>query len=84
MKTITVNVTQEHIDKGEVNSVYNCPIALALSELGPEYSYAVNPSTLRNIHNEWVADLPLGAVYFIREYDDLLTVYPFSFEVELP
>ena len=79
--SITVSVTQKHINNGNSHSYSSCPVALALRDLGDKYSYLVNGAALYNIHHERVAFLPGNAICFIQDFDRGLTVYPFTFQV---
>jgi hypothetical protein len=84
MRTITVTVTQAHIDKGDIQSCASCPIALALSAMGEHY--IVDCAALyRNSAGkyDWVARLPDSAIRFINDFDSGFPVEPFAFEVEL-
>jgi hypothetical protein len=90
MRTITVNVTQKNIDAGCQHSAISCPVALALRDCGPQFSYLVTSVSLINIHNERVAFLPEEAREFIcrfdqefvaRRSDHEFSVKPFTFEV---
>lgn len=83
MKSLVVNVTQEDIDAGCIDSVSNCPIALALRRVLPVMTtVSVAPHfVLVSTHGVWAtcmtplcpsefrADLPKRAAVFIAQFD---------------
>lgn len=90
--TLTVNVTQEDIDrsidyqhsKGVYVPACDCPIAIAIQRLGYEVRVATAGITLYD-RGELVMSgfLPSEACGFIAQFDSRKPVNPFSFEVEL-
>lgn len=81
---ITVNVTQEDIDKGKRGSCADCPIALAaIRALGTDEVrvtsdaiYWMGLSVLRH------APIPEAGWMFIGGFDGGEKVHPFSFEIQ--
>ena len=77
-----IKVTQEHIDKGVKNCVFNCPVAIAATE-------AFGKPTTANYHTLLVGgkrlhDLPRKVKNFILRFDQYGNapwVKPFEFEV---
>lgn len=80
MSTITVRVTQTHIDHGVPKSAIFCPIALAVE--WPSDRFCVYPNHI--CADGKIALLPESARIFIDAYDDGLEVQPFEFELEVP
>ena len=83
---LKVNVTQEHINKGERHSTSACPIAWALKDVLPADSCAVNVRAsvavwFRN-SDYYRAWLPRSAQDFVVEFDNGQDVSPFSFELD--
>ena len=85
---IFVDVTQDHIDKGEPNSPCDCPVALALRDAG-----VINPSVYDKIGlntlnadltsamaDDWV-DTPSVVGKFVSDFDEHLDVEPFTFQL---
>ena len=70
--TITVNVMQHHIEKGEPKDCMKCPIALAIQDQNPQLDL-----------NDITIDLPEKAIYFIDDFDNNKKVYPISFKLEI-
>lgn len=78
MKTITVNVTQEHIDKGQQGLANCCPIALALRENGYPGACVGPYSWVTDIYGQ---DIPLTgeAQDFVGAFDyDTRSVQPIA------
>lgn len=86
---MTINVTQKHIDQGEMVSADCCPIALAVKEKVNIQIYDVY------VGNHYVRVQGLGfreiampeeAKRFVRSFDNNFGVgaKPFSFELDLP
>lgn len=81
-KTVTINVTQEDIDNGDVSSALTCPVALALSRQLPEYlcvalfSYAQVAPT-RFTDEGWLSTT-------IYEYSRPLAKFIRAFDAEKP
>jgi hypothetical protein len=90
MATITIEVTQEDIDKGEPGEACRCPIARAVSRLTP-------PGTLVVVDGKGIefqdletevgfagALLPYAAEIFAVRFDRCEPVSPFSFALDIP
>ena len=77
-----VIVTQEHIDKGTPESACNCPIALALKDMGAK-DVCVNQGYIEfQLGDEyWWAEPPTVADEFIEAFDDQEQVNPFEFDI---
>ena len=87
---VVVDVTQEHIDKGEANSPCDCPIALALRDAG-----IVSPSVYDKIGlgttnadltsamaDDWI-ECPSIVSKFVSDFDEYRYVEPFTFQLEV-
>lgn len=83
---VTVEVTQEDIDKGEALDCYKCPIALALLRLFPDYvpdvegekaSLCQEPFGM--LETVFRASLPEDASDFVYTVDDGEPVEPIEF-----
>ena len=84
-KTITVNVTQEHIDRGTPEHCSLCPIALAtLDAIDTVGRVMVDYDHIRL---SWAAapnayyPLPPEAMAFIDDFDENEPVAPIAFQV---
>lgn len=75
---MSVDVTQEHIDKGMRDSCLSCPIALALKKKGDRLVRVRN--TVAYVAN-MPYQLPQEAIAFILDFDHGELVKPFSFEM---
>jgi hypothetical protein len=83
MKTLTIEVTQEDIERGVKQECWDCPIALALFRTtGKEWSVA--PSSCRELGTLTDYIFPAEATEFIRSFDLGYPVSPFSFKLEVP
>jgi hypothetical protein len=80
----TINVTQEHIDKGKKISCSNCPVALAIGERVTTESVYVHPRFIYLGKLMTERDLPKEAQRFIRRFDGEKEVEPFSFDLDIP
>ncbi len=78
-----ITVTNKHILLGMKRSAYECPIALALKDSGLEDPCVGEDSICIESSFEDIL-LPIEAVSFIKDFDQNLTVKPFSFELEIP
>jgi hypothetical protein len=82
--TITVEVTKEMIDKAQKLRIEHrsthCPVALAFKALG-----YTNVSVGSYVYAEELKPkfLPIAARDFIRDFDLVKEVKPFSFEIKL-
>ncbi len=75
---VTINVTQEDIDKGKQGDSCKCPVALALRRIHP--GARVGSLTLF-IADDWVESTPEVARKFISEFDNGRPVGPISFDI---
>lgn len=82
-----IRVTQHHIDCGVRNSTWQCPIALALSDLTGTRDVSVGPSLLGYLDNgrprrhfKWYR-MPDEGAEFIALFDRGEPVQPFELEV---
>ena len=88
--TVTITVTQEHIDHGKQRVCDDCPIALAILEGVPGLLNAevMNPDLgfvllLDNDGGAVTLELPQVARDFICRFDAGLDVSPFTFTAEV-
>jgi hypothetical protein len=86
-ETVTITVTQDHINKGVKQDCWSCPIALAIQDAMPGVICAevLNPdlgfATIFGDDGDCgEALLPDPARHFIAEFDNGQTVHPFAFE----
>ena len=83
-----INVTQDHIDRGQRQNCEECPIALAVKEQFPDKVW--NISVEEELFIDW-KDGPYGESFifpeiasaFIVDFDNNQPVGPFSFKVVL-
>jgi hypothetical protein len=81
MSIYRVEVTQEHIDRGEKMNCHDCPIALAVSAaLGQEVTVGAEIVHL----GKGLAYLPRSVSDWIVEFDLGGRVAPFVFDLEVP
>lgn len=81
---ITVNVTQEHIDKGRAGNCILCPVAMALVNAGCDnvaVTYSRAHFNYQGPHPKrmW---LSTQTIQFISDFDVNRPVSPFSFDLE--
>ena len=80
-----ISVTQKHIDAGVRGSCSQDPVALALREAGFHTPW-VSSSGIRSYDStrKKVQDfeLPDDVLQFMRDFDNLVPVEPFEFELE--
>lgn len=86
--TITVNVTQDHIDKGREHDCHTCPVARALREAHPAkwwvgYGMEFGQVTAGIARGPGCL-LPVEACRWVRAFDSKKPVSPFSFEFDCP
>jgi hypothetical protein len=84
-RTLTIDVTQTHIDNGLEHSTHYCPIALALRDhlTNPIYvNVDERDLSFREAGENiiWSADPPQQARDFIDDFDMNMPVRPFTFE----
>jgi hypothetical protein len=78
----TINVTQEHINKGVQVKCTKCPVALAIQDVcKPKSEVHVGVYILIG---GLCADTPASAIRFIKEFDVFGTGRPFSFDLDIP
>jgi hypothetical protein len=85
----TINVTAEHIARGEPENCERCPVALAIMDALPGAGVPeVGPSqvTFRVADDKWAdIDLPQAAGDFIETFDGgTADVEPFTFDLDYP
>ena len=87
--TVTISVTQEHIDDGKPEECGSCPIALAILATIPG---ACRVAVYDDHANVWVPagkgrsitlDLPPEAGAFVLDFDAGEPVSPFTFTAEV-
>jgi hypothetical protein len=85
-----INVTAEHIAKGEHDSCRFCPVALAMKEAFPDAELVAVDSAHVTMgggprRGGWIElDLPDAATRFIEAFDVGDPVQPFTFELDYP
>lgn len=89
MKTVTISVTQKHIEEGIQQICNRCPIALAIRDLLPlhwpnDESVSVWGGAADLYPSKTRLLLPDAAIQFIEDFDIGEIVQPFSFELEVP
>ena len=85
----TINVTAEHIERGEPENSEHCPVALAIMDALPQAGVPCVGSsevTFRAADDRWVdVGLPDEVSVFIETFDDGTdNVGPFTFELDYP
>lgn len=75
-----IRVKQEHIDKGKPNNCIRCPIALALYDQVP-FKYGIYVMGFGIVIDSVTYKLPTKIKQFIEDFDKLLDVNPFEFEL---
>ena len=86
MKTL-IKVQKRHINGGERNNPWTCPIACAVKELvGAEYASMVSVSSQAIQFGAGVngIELPQNAQAFIENFDEQQPVKPFRFTLDVP
>lgn len=84
-KLITVDVTQEDIDKGEEGLCFSCPISLALYRATGSAIWVGKNRISSSYKGPWSRELPAVAVRFIEQFDfDVGIASPFSFQISIP
>ena len=84
-----INVTAEHIARGQRRDCEYCPVALAIRDALPDLIYArVGPGNIglqRNAGECFIhLEIPPDVVDFIRDYDARAIPDPFTFELDYP
>ena len=72
-----VTVTATHVRTGEQRSTCKCPVALAISDAQDERLFVAVSGTVA-IVGEWIYELPLVALCFIRNFDDSCSAHDLS------
>lgn len=85
---VTIEVTQDDIDKGEPGNPCACPIWWALHRAFPALPMFVGTAVIRcdhaGSHAPVFARLPQSARDFIARLDTAHSVEPFSFDLDVP
>lgn len=91
MTKVTIEVTQAHIDAGTPRDPCICMLALAIApRIDPRMcDFSVNRQAVLFFRPGWLAsvgrvELPYEARKAVRDFDDDNTVWPFSFELDIP
>lgn len=82
IETVTISVTQEHIEAGEARNCSRCPLALAVAAAGierPEVDYTF-VDAFRSGQRVRAA-LPAVAIVFVTNFDHGHPVRPFTFDL---
>lgn len=81
--TLTINVTQAHIDAGQRASCSECPVALAMLAAGIERPRAYGGLLMGVLGGKAVeAETPNDAFHFICNFDHTCPVRPFKFSAD--
>lgn len=75
-----IKITQEDINKGRPGSPTACPIAQGLKRMGFRRPQVCNSVHCSGWGTLWV-DLPLKALKFVGDFDNVKRVKPFEFEL---
>ena len=82
---LTINVTQDHIDKGDMSNCDTCPIALAIMDTGAALasvgSYTAEAAFFTPESEQVTFDLPPFARAWLGKFDQGTPVQPFTFTV---
>ena len=83
-KTLTINVTQKHINDGVRCECKDCPVALALKDAGATDVIAGFGQMAFSFNGkEYQTPAPHAVVDFIYHYDNGESVAPFTFVLKL-
>lgn len=80
---ITIDVTQDDINKGIKENCRFCPVALAVQRTFNDPEMDVFSPCIKNCEEDRVAS-PSSVCDFIDRYDNGESVQPFSFEIDVP
>ena len=88
----TINVTAEHIARGERENCERCPVALAIRDAFPDLAYievapegiGIGPPGADIYGIEAHIDVPREVQEFIWDFDDSGRGEPFSFDLDYP
>ena len=78
-----VTVTEKHIKEGKPYDKCECPVSLALKDLGYTPVVDVKAAYIKKGEDEFVAPLRAEARDFVARFDRGQEVFPFSFELEV-
>ena len=88
---ITVDVTQEYIDKGCRGGAGSCPVARAINAILKDSCSAyvsdnqfVLHDKVKSIASQEERPLPSIVTEFIKDFDNDYIVKPFQFELDIP
>lgn len=82
---LQVKVTQDHINQGIKDDIFDCPIAHAMRGVGLENVEVSSSSCVWTKGESWAsALLPEEARVFVQNFDEGNGASPFEFELELP
>lgn len=83
---VTIEVTQDDIDHGEINHCTECPIARAANRAGlylPIITDNCISIYIKTDNTRKCIDLPLEAKVFVLKFDHYTKVEPFKFEISM-
>lgn len=81
-----IEVTQEHIDRGQPHCGESCPVALAISDIVNEDAWVdLDEVGFFSVEEDDFIDIPTPSVVkeFITAFDAGRPVTPFRFELEI-
>lgn len=87
---IQIDVTQDHIDNGKRYECNACPVALAFQKhINDDYSFEINDEyidvvTKFNGYTQAEITVPCTVTAFVRDFDSIKPVKPFSFQIDIP
>lgn len=89
---VKINVTQDDIDKGQINNCNLCPIALAIKRILKINSYnTIFVSSVIKLLRYWNMEIqkyevisPRSVKRFIQRFDQGKSVKPFNFFLTVP
>lgn len=83
LKTITVEVRWDHIQRGATRNIRACPVALALKD-ATGTAWTVSQHSLYEVGSLSYRAAPRSVHDFVVLFDTGTPVQPFSFEIALP
>ena len=85
MKTITIDVTQEDIDKGVCKDTAKCAIARAFGRMLDGESIQVGSYSIALYNHSVALNLPEEASEFVKSFDKYKGTFvkPFSFQLDM-
>lgn len=77
-----IEITDADIDNGRPGNAFECPIAMAVKRICPDWrDVTVDGDVIRIVRAyPEVHALPIEAKQFIVRFDDKFPVFPFTFE----